>query len=135
MNIPKKGFTILELLVTIMILGILATLSIQHLSSSREMALEKEAISNLKLIIAGEKSYRLETESYITLANVGDINTNLGLALSGLNWEYQTVADNAATPPTVDARARRTVGTTPTVFCLDQDQDEVDREGVNGCAW
>jgi prepilin-type N-terminal cleavage/methylation domain-containing protein len=95
----KRGFTLLELLTVIIIIGILATLGITHYGGIKEKALDKEAIANLKLIIAAEKIYRMEnaTQSWY-LSGPGsppqiirNINDNLKLSLpagDNRSWNY-----------------------------------------------
>ncbi|MCM8795768.1 MAG: prepilin-type N-terminal cleavage/methylation domain-containing protein, partial [Candidatus Omnitrophica bacterium] len=61
-----RGFTLLELVVVIIIIGILATFGISQYIPARERALGKEAIANLKLIAAAERIYRMETGRYCT---------------------------------------------------------------------
>ena len=115
-----RAFTILELMVVVIIVGILATLSVQHMFAGREMALEREAISNLKLIVAAEKIYRLETESYISLVGLTAINQNLNLAISNSTfWNYKVELTGGGTG--ISARAQRNNGAA-TTFCLDQTQ-------------
>lgn len=90
----KIGFTLLELIIVIVIIGVLSTLGLTHYASIREKALDKEAISNLKLIKAAARVYRMETGSYPVLLSPQDINSNLTLALptvdSGGKWYYTT---------------------------------------------
>jgi len=79
----------------------------------REKALDKEAITSLKLIRAAEKIYRIENNGYYasTSPHIDNINTNLRLDLpTGLErkWDYQTWANNAAIPQTCCAQATRT---------------------------
>ena len=88
----KRSFTLLELLVVIVIIGVLATLGITHYGVIREMAIDREATANLKLIIAANRIYRMETDGqWYTSTDVGQINTNLKLSLpagTDRNWNY-----------------------------------------------
>jgi len=54
------GFTLTELLITVIIIGILATLALPMLVKTLEKAKLGEAASNLNLIRTGEKIYFLE---------------------------------------------------------------------------
>ncbi|MEW6100746.1 MAG: type II secretion system protein [Candidatus Omnitrophota bacterium] len=97
----RKSFTMMELLVVIIVIGILSTLGISHYGSFRERTLDREAQANLRLIVAGEKIYRMEnsTQSYYASANITDINFNLKLLLnSGASrvWDYATTGNNTA---------------------------------------
>ena len=93
----KRGFTLLELIVVIIIIGVFATISITHYGSTKETVLDKEAISNLKLIRQAERMYNVETTNYYpvqaigTVSDIGTINTGLSLMLptaSNRYWDY-----------------------------------------------
>jgi prepilin-type N-terminal cleavage/methylation domain-containing protein len=56
----KAGFTLTELLITVIIIGILATLALPMLVKTLEKAKIGEAMSNLNLIRTGQKIYFLE---------------------------------------------------------------------------
>lgn len=96
----KKGFTLLELVIVILLIGILASLALPGFSRSKEDALDKEAKATLKLIQAAEKIYKMEIGNYYpedgsiignTTANLLLINDNLKLSLTSSdsrNWNY-----------------------------------------------
>ena len=93
----KNGFNLLELIVVMLIITILASLGLANYSRSKEIALSKEAVANLKLLQAAEKSYRYEAGTYYPSAvgsntsDISAINSNLKLSLvsgNGRNWNY-----------------------------------------------
>lgn len=92
----KDGFTLIEIIIVVIIIGILSTFGISQYIPVRERALGKEAIANLKLISAAEKIYRMETGEYYPLRTttdiIADINANLKLSLTGTNWDYKIQA-------------------------------------------
>ncbi|MFA5144985.1 MAG: prepilin-type N-terminal cleavage/methylation domain-containing protein [Candidatus Omnitrophota bacterium] len=110
-----KGFTLIELIVVIIVIGVLVTLTFTHYGSYTERALNKEAQANLRLIIAAERNTRVETGDYYASDStqptaINNINTNLRLSLSAATnrkWDYVTTVDNAADPPTCCAQATR----------------------------
>lgn len=109
----KKGFNILELVAVLMIVGILAVLGLPQFKDARNKALDKEAISNLKLIQAAERIYRVETSSYYNCGNTATVNAQLLLGITDSNWNY----DVSGAPATFTARAVK-VGDAAKKWCI-----------------
>jgi len=110
---PSKAFTLMELMIVVVIVGVLAALGLFQLSGPKEEALEKEARVNLKLIAAAEKIYRMQVGGYVPAANETVINDILRLSLpvneATKNWRYNVTTNAAGT--TFIANATRTKGT------------------------
>jgi prepilin-type N-terminal cleavage/methylation domain-containing protein len=115
----KAGFTLFELLVVVIIVGILAALGLPQFTKTKEHALGREAVANLKLIAAAQRLYAMETGSYYPMptgtdSNITTINSNLRLSIpnpsasSSRNWNY-AVTDTSA--PSFSVIATRTSGT------------------------
>ena len=125
-----RGFTLVEMLIVIIIIGILAALGFPQFGKTKEHALGKEAIANLKLIAAAEKIYRMEavTSYYPSLGivnNISTINTNLKLSLpSGTtrNWDY-SITGGAATFTAIAARLGKG-GYLDCQYSINQGQDD-----------
>ena len=84
------GFTLLELMVVLVIIGILASIALPQYYRSRERAMDKQAKAILSLIRAAERTYKMEIGSYYTAGgNVDTINQNLNLDIANDgNWAY-----------------------------------------------
>lgn len=101
---PLRSFTILELVVVIVIIGVLATLGVNHYGVARERAFQREAIANLRLMAAAERIVRMEsaTQSFAECfcsdnSSTGSFGCNnaldgcnivLRLQLDATNWMY-----------------------------------------------
>jgi type II secretory pathway pseudopilin PulG len=93
----------MEILATIIIIGILAAIAIPNFTPMRENVLDKESNASLKLIQAAQKIYRLEAGFYFPYSGTesiqGTINTNLRILLptddSTRKWTYRC-ADTAS---------------------------------------
>ena len=105
-----EGFTLLELVIVIVVIGILSTLALPNYTRSREQALGREAQSNLRLVLAAEKIYRMEYPTYWPASgsdsNLININNNLKLSLTDTNWTW-AITGTSGPPPTFTASADR----------------------------
>jgi len=93
----QKGFTLLELLIVIIIIGVLTILFIPAFRQAREATLNDEARANLKLIKAAERAFHMQNGVYYynTTSNCeASINANLktslqvGIAGYPKRWNY-----------------------------------------------
>lgn len=95
----KNGMTLLELIVTLVIITFVVALMLPSYNRSQERALDKEAFGNLKRIQEAQKFYNMEAgqgSSYYypsagTTSNTSNINLYLRLSLPIVatpNWVY-----------------------------------------------
>lgn len=71
----KSGFTLLELIVVIIVIGILASIALPIYTKAMENAYDQEAITNLKLIKAAATIYFSEHGEYPEGCASGIFNT------------------------------------------------------------
>lgn len=98
--LKKNGFSLVEVLVVIIIIGILVALALPGFGVTKERTLDKEAKASLRLIQAAQKIYRMEMGFYFPSAtsssDVNLINTNLKVRLpvppKTLFWNYMVDA-------------------------------------------
>lgn len=99
-KLTNKAFTLLELIVVLIVIGVLGTLAVSQFQGRKETTLDREAIINLKLIQAAERIYSMEMDSYYPPAgsdsNTSTINGNLKLLLRGDNWAYAVWSSGCA---------------------------------------
>ncbi|MBM3244215.1 MAG: type II secretion system protein [Candidatus Omnitrophica bacterium] len=132
----RKSVTLLEMIVVIILVGVLAALALPNFGPFKEKTLEREAKSNLSLIRAAEKIYRMENAFYYPsttaspISTTGTINNDLKLAIPGANpyWQYKIESTG---PGNFSAKARR-VSTPANVWCI---TDAVDDPYSGGCSW
>lgn len=117
----KTGFTLTELLLVVVVLGILSILAIPKFFPKVEKARTSEAIAMLNAIRQGEATYHLEKKSYVAINGAQFADTNLWakLGLDNPNtgttkpWRYEVYVDNNASPKEFVAAAKRQNATGP----------------------
>ncbi|OQX66084.1 MAG: hypothetical protein B5M55_01365 [Desulfococcus sp. 4484_242] len=89
----EKGFTLIELMIVIAIIGILAAIAIPQFSSYRKRAFNSAAQSDLKNAATAEEAYYVDNQTYGANANL-DLNTseNVTLTATGDGNTYKIVA-------------------------------------------
>ncbi len=86
----KKGFTLIELMIVVAIIGILAAIAIPNFLKYQAKSKQSEAKVNLGAIGTSAESYRAEKDTYM-MTNpvvVGDI-ANKGIGTNDIGWAPQ----------------------------------------------
>ncbi|MGA2774965.1 MAG: hypothetical protein ABSE81_02750 [Candidatus Omnitrophota bacterium] len=123
----KKAFTLLELLLIVIIIGMLATFAIPQFVKIGEKALDNEAQGYLMTMLAGEKIFKSETDAFYPSTVHVDLNNNLDISLppAGGKWNYSAKVYPASgtSPGTVCVQAERNSNTTRYWSMYDTDLD------------
>jgi prepilin-type N-terminal cleavage/methylation domain-containing protein len=87
----KKGFTLVELMVVIVIIGVLAAVAIPKFSAATNKAKTSEFPTILSTIVSGEKTFNAEMDRYVACTQVQLADT-LGIDLAPKYFGYKVVA-------------------------------------------
>lgn len=95
----EQGFSLIELLIVVVIIGVIASLAIPGLRRARRYAQAGSAIQSLRTITTAEHLYERRYKHYATLTDLvpeGTIDLNLGLgAKSGYLFTISIALDAA----------------------------------------
>lgn len=69
----QAGFTLVELIIVIVIIGIFASLAVARFQAATQAANEASAISSVKLIVRAEATYRATQPDYAHLGKLADV--------------------------------------------------------------
>ena len=89
----KKTYTLAELLIVVVIVGIAAMIGIPQYFKVLEKNQNKQARALIKMILEAEKMNRLKTGKFAPCANSEECNQVLKLSLPQDKWDYSVVVD------------------------------------------
>jgi len=102
----KNGFTLLELILVILVIGILASLTVPKFVDMQEKAIVTEAVRSIDMIMSAERTYYMAHSRYATdttgNGSVLDIDFPTSAA-DGTHWTYSVTANAAGDQYTVTA--------------------------------
>lgn len=138
-NLRRAGFTLVELVITVLIVSILATLAYPSYLDSVRKSRRQDAISALKSVQLAQERWRGNNPAYGTLANLGLPATVDGgyytLAITlpappANQTQYRATATAVAGKSQVDDKAR---GVSCAVLEVDQDKAVYTPAGQSAC--
>lgn len=119
----SSGFTLIELMIVVAIIGILAAIAIPNFMNYQCKAKQSEAKSNLGTIRTIEEAYRAEHDTYTTSL------TGLGFSTTGTpRYSYSVTAADGTT---FSAQATGTINSATDTWTIDQAADLVN--SANAC--
>ncbi len=111
----KRGFTLAELLITVVILAVLAAIALPNFGKSIEKAKWNQAFAALRVIRTGELMYFAKNKDTIPCADVSAIRTNLGANVTDDNFLFKVDVTLGALFPTFTVTATRKTDATQQV--------------------
>lgn len=108
-----RGFTLIELMITVVIVGILATIAVPSYISYQQRANRSAAQQTMMNLASQVEQYRLDARNYPSGIGTAAGQIDFTVPAEASNYYNITLAsDNTATPPTYTITATPISGTT-----------------------
>lgn len=114
----KKGFTLIEIMIVVVIIGLLAALAIPAFNTVRNQSHQKAILANARIIGTGAATYMLETGA----TNVANVNALVTAGYLDTGFDTDIVTAKSAGGKmvidetySIDAANRTVTGTSATV--------------------
>ncbi len=87
-SLKKKGFTLIELIVVVVLVGISAAFVIPNFTRAHERSIARKGLLNLTTIHSSLVIYKSRNNGYPVSGNLASINTSLKLGIYDTNFTY-----------------------------------------------
>jgi type IV pilus assembly protein PilA len=92
-NRCNAGFTLTELMITVVLIGILAAIAIPNFLAYQAKSRRAEAYANVVAIATSELSYQAESDLYVDTGAFPDFTPYGGLGTHKMTWDAASVAE------------------------------------------
>ena len=99
-----KGFTLLELLVTMVIIGIISSIAIPQYAEYKQRAFDTQAEAELRHVAIAEEVYFIDSESYLScedsecedLPGINRISTGIAISIEAEDYSFTGTSSHTA---------------------------------------
>ncbi len=133
--ILKSGFTLIEIVTVMVIVGVLAAMAVPMFIRSVEEGKNREAVAALRLIRTAERLYYLDYDVYVAAADTSEVNTKLELDIESQNWKFWVEVDNTSSPPQFTAYAERALSSRERKFRIRANSANVECHKIDCCCY
>lgn len=91
----RKGFTLMEIVVVLIIIGVVASVTLPNFNASTQQAYGQTARNNLRAIYSAQVNHFNDQNSYCiaSCGNLSAINTSLNLNIADSVYQYSCISD------------------------------------------
>jgi len=125
----KKGFTLLEIIIVVIIVGVLASLALPRLFSTVEYSRSTEAFSALTSIRSSMERCYIEEMDFNQCAGFGNLDIQDPAGTPGAHFSYAITADSASTYNSIATRNTLDGGNNGDLIGVRQTGTSIDRCG------
>jgi type IV pilus assembly protein PilA len=92
----NAGFTLVELMITVVLIGILAAIAIPNFLAYQAKSRRAEAYANVVAIATSELAYQAESDNFVDAGAFPDWTAYGGLGTHKMSWDAASIAEYAA---------------------------------------